>query len=226
MNRNALYLLSFTICLAALGCGSSETRPNVRSNVPNGTGGNEAQTAANVMNNTSAAEAAKASPFNKTVEMHGIKFTVESPNSAVDNFVKVTPAGLTITNEPFTAKIAGEVVAAEVGDLNVDSSPEVFVFYKETAGMKRARVLAYSANAKKSLSEVNMPEPDPASKEYAGYRGEDEMTVIENVLSHRFPVYDGSGPDAKKTGKTRIVQFKIKPGEAAWQFYVHRSDEY
>lgn len=231
------YRVLIGICSLALlstvsGCGSSQS-PAANSSVKPATNTDSANmpsskssTAANSNAATTAPAAPKADPFKKTVELHGIKFTVESPNSAADNAVTITPQGLAVSNEPVVVKINGDVSDAEVGDLNVDQSPEIYVFYRERDGLKRARVIGYSANNKKSLSEVSMREPNTASPEYAGYNGEDDMAVVENVLSHRFPVFDGTGPDAKKTGKTRIIQYKVKPGEATWQFYVFRTNEY
>lgn len=179
------------------------------------------------MNETGATTDPKESKaFAATVELHGVKFVVESPNSAAGNKFTVTPSGLKESNEPFTQSVDGDVYGAEVGDLNIDQSPEIYVFVRERSGLKRSTVYGFAANAKKSMSQFALADPDVKSKEYAGYNGEDEFAVVENVLSRRFPIFEGTGADAKKTGKTRIVQYKIKPGEASWQFYVFRSDQY
>jgi hypothetical protein len=164
--------------------------------------------------------------FEKALEFNDIKFLIYSANSAAGNSVTITPSGLSQRNEAFTVKVKGEVYGAEVGDLNVDQSPEVYVYYREPGPEKRSGLVAFASNKKASISEINLPAPDPESKEYSGYNGEDEFTVIENVLSRRFPVFNGSGPNAKKTGKTRTIQYKIKPGEAVGQLFVLRSDEY
>lgn len=166
------------------------------------------------------------SPFSKTVEMHGIKFDVASPNSESDNKVTVIPSGLEISNEGFTKTVDGEVYGAEVGDLNIDRSPEVYVYVRQRGGNKRASLVAYSANNRKSLSEVYLPELDPQSKESAGFNGEDEFAVVESALVRRFPLFEGTGADAKKTGKTRQLQYKLKRGEATWVLYVDKVVEY
>ncbi len=220
-------LFAIAVSMVGTSCEAQQgTSNNLVSKPVANANANNAPIAANKNSSVTVAETAKTEPFKKTVELHGIKFVVESPNAKADNSVTITPTGLSVSNEPIVVKVNGDVSDADVGDLNVDQSPEIYVFYRERDGLKRARVVGYSANNKKSLSEISFREPSIEMPEYAGYKGEDEMIVIENVLSHRFPIFDGIGPDAKKTGKTRIVQYKIKPGEATWQFYVFRKDEY
>ncbi len=212
--KSSLILTVLLAFAAACGNAGSNSATNSTSSKPN----------ANPTTNTNSITTAK--PFSATVELHGIKFVVESPNSATGNKFTVTPSGLKESNEPFTQAVDGEVYGAEVGDLNIDQSPEVYVFVRERSGLKRSSVYGFAANNKKSMSSFVLAEPDLKSKEYTGYNGEDEFAVVENVLSRRFPLFEGTGADAKKTGKTRIVQYKIKPGEATWQFYVLRSDEF
>lgn len=117
--------------------------------------------------------------------MRGIKFKVESPNSETNNKVTVTPSGLSGSNEPVTSAVDGDVYEAEIADLNIDQSPEVYIYVRERGGKKRASLIGYSANSKKSLSEISVPAIDPTSKDAAGLNGEDEFAVVENTLVRR-----------------------------------------
>lgn len=207
---------------------NTANRANTTINAPANalpSGNNSSPNAGNAANSAGSANAA-AKPFSKTVELHGIKFTVESPNTATGNKVTVTPSGLEATNEAATRDIDGEVYDAEIGDLNVDQSPEVYVYARKSDGDKHASLVAYSANNKKSMSEVSMPAMDPKAKDFAGFNGENEFAVVENSLVQRFPVFDGTGADAKKTGKMRQIQYKLRPGEATWQLYPVKVTEY
>lgn len=168
----------------------------------------------------------EAVPFRSRLELHEIKFLVESPNTLVGNMITVIPSGLKISNDPFTSPFNGEVIDAQVGDLNGDRSPEVYVFVRERDGIGRVNVIAYATNARKSMSEFSLPEPDVQAKEYAGYNGGDQFEVVENTLSRRFPLYEAVDGQLRKTGKTRVIQYKIKHGDATWQFYVHRFDDF
>jgi hypothetical protein len=51
--------------------------------------------------------------------------------------VTITPSGLAIDNSPMTKGVDGHVVLAEVADLNVDGSPEIYV-YAQSAGSGRS----------------------------------------------------------------------------------------
>lgn len=174
--------------------------------------------------NTNLSVAAK--PFSKTLELHGIKFVVESPNSATGNTLEITPSGLEVSNEVQSKSVIGEVYDAEVGDLNVDQSPEIYIFLRDLDGKKKTSLIAYSANKKKSLSEINLPADDPNSKVLVGFNGGDEFAVVENSLVRRFSVYDGASGEAKKTGKTRQIQYKLRAGEASWQLVVDKVTEF
>lgn len=218
----------------SLACANAANTANSANTVVNAVinasppGNSNTANAVNAANGTNSANAANAAakPFSKTLELQGVKFTVESPNAATGNKVTVTPAGLEITNEAMTRSIDGEVYDAEIEDLNADGSPEVYVYARGNDPEKRASLVAYGTNNKKSMSEISMPAVDPQSKNYAGFNGEDDFAVVENSLVHRFPVFDGTGANAKKTGKTRQIQYKLRPDEATWQLYPDRVTEF
>jgi hypothetical protein len=56
------------------------------------------------------------------------------------------------------------------------------------------------------MSEFSLPEPDVQTKEYVGYKGGDQFEVVENTLSRRFPLYEATGGQSRKSGKTRVIQ--------------------
>jgi len=157
-------------------------------------------------------EAGAQTPFDQTLELLGITFRVSSPNAATGNTVEVTPTGLAIDNRAMSRDIDGVVTGVDVADLNVDGSPEIYVYVRGAGPAKRASLVAYSANNNKSLSEIYLP-PLEGGANAEGYQGHDEMAVVETVLARRFPIY-GGGETATPTGRTRQLQYKLKPGEA------------
>jgi len=165
-------------------------------------------------------------PFSKTVEMHGISFTVESANNSSINKLKITPKGLEGSNEAIETEIDGGVVGAEVADLDVDGSPEVYVYVISAGSGSYGSVVGYAANKKKSLSQINFPELKEGSDELKGYMGHDEFAIVESTLVRRFPIYKEGDSNAKPTGGTRQIQYKLKPGEAAWQLVADKVTEY
>lgn len=170
-----------------------------------------------------AAGRAEGAAFDRTLELQGVSFRVVSPNLATGNRVEITTAGLTVDNSPWREEIDGVVTGAEVADLDVDQSPEIYVYVTGRGAEARGSLVAYSANKGKSLSAIHLPglAEHPGATE--GYRGHDEMAIVENVLARRFPIH---GPDGKPTGRMRQLQYKLAPGEAGWVLRVDRVVEF
>lgn len=223
--RNSKSVSTLLISLVTALIGACSTNP-ANTSIQNAASNNSVVSNRSNSNSNSSISAPASKGFSKTLELHGIKFVVESENLVSGNTVKVTPAGLEISNEPQVKPVVGEVYGAEIGDLDIDQSPEVYIYTRETGGNKKAGLIAYSANKKKSLSEINFPADDPKSKDLIGFNGGDEFAVVENSLVRRFSVYDGTSAEAKKTGKTRQIQYKLKPGEAMWQLVVDKVTEF
>jgi hypothetical protein len=173
-----------------------------------------------------AAEAgpARQAPFDQTLKLQGISFRVTSPNGGAGNTLEIVPAGLAVDNSPLSRAIDGVVTGAEVADLDADGSPEIYVYVRGPGPDVRASLVAYSANNKKSLSEIYLP-PLDGTANAKGYQGHDEMAVVETVLARRFAIY-GAGDPPTPTGRTRQLQYKLKPGEAGWVLNLDRVVEY
>jgi hypothetical protein len=166
---------------------------------------------------------ASAAPFDKKEELQGISFHVTSPNKAAGNTVRIVPAGLQADNSPIEMDITGFVTGAEVADINADRSPEIYIYVLEPGVEKRMSLLAFSANKKKSLSAIYLPALSETKGAEKGYCGSDDMAPVEGTFIRRFPL---CGKDKQPTGKTRQIQYKLKPGEAGWQLKLDKKMEY
>lgn len=171
-------------------------------------------------------EATAGGSFDETLSLQGIAFHVTSPNIASGNTVRITPTGLAIDNSPIEQEIDGVVTGAQVADINVDRSPEIYVYVTAPGPEKRRSLVAYSANKKKSLSAIYLPELTEHPNAAKGYQGHDDLAVVEGVFMRRFPIYGKGGDPAAPTGKTRQLQYKLKPGEAGWVLKLDRMMEY
>jgi hypothetical protein len=167
-----------------------------------------------------------AKPFDQSFELHGIRFQVTSPNLASGNTVRIVPAGLTIDNSPFQMDVVGVVTGADIADLNVDRSPEIYVTVRGPGPQPRMSLVALAANNRKSLSWVSLPELETHPGAATGYRGGDEMAVVESTFVRRFPLYGKGGDPAAPTGKTRQLQYKLGHGEAGWVLRLDKTIEY
>jgi hypothetical protein len=164
--------------------------------------------------------------FDRKLSLQGITFHVTSPNVESGNTVTITPGGLKGDNSPIKHQIEGRVIGAEVADLNADQSPEIYVYGRAPGPQARGVLVAYSANRKKSLSDIYLPPLTDHKGASAGYHGHDEMAVLEGVLGRRFPIYGEGGESASPTGKTRQLQYKLTAGEAGWVLKLDKMLEY
>jgi Periplasmic lysozyme inhibitor of I-type lysozyme len=164
--------------------------------------------------------------FDRTLELQGIRFHVTSAEEGSINTLRIVPSGLEIDNSPIERSINGTVTGAEVADLNVDGSPEIYVYVTSAGSGSYGSLVAYSANRRKSLSEIHLPslrENKAASK---GYMGHDEFAVVESTLVRRFPVYRDDDSNANPTGGMRQLQYKLTPGEVGWLLRLDKVVQY
>ena len=56
--------------------------------------------------------------------------------------------------------------------------------------------------------------------------GHDRFAIVESTFVQRFPIYRDGDVNAKPTGGTRQLQYKLVPGEAGWILKLDRTVEY
>jgi hypothetical protein len=130
-----------------------------------------------------------------------------------DNTLRIVPSGLKIDNSPIEREIDGTVTGVDIGDINVDGSPEIYIHISSKGNTS---LIAYSANKNKSLSEIYLPPFTDDPKLAKGYRGHGEIAMVEGIIALRFPIYKDNDTDDKPTGGTRQLQYKLTQGEASW----------
>lgn len=165
-------------------------------------------------------------PFDKTLTLQGVSFRVKSANNASVNALEIIPSGLEIDNRPITRQIDGVVTGAEVADLNVDGSPEIYVYVTSAGSGSYGSLVAYAANHRKSLSEIYLPPVAETKAAAKGYMGHDVFAVVETTFVQRFPIYRAGDSNAEPTGGIRQLQYKLVPGEAGWILKLNRTVEY
>ncbi|MEP4077950.1 PliI family lysozyme inhibitor of I-type lysozyme [Haloferula sp.] len=164
--------------------------------------------------------------YEKAHSLQGITFTINCPNEGSLNKATLSTKGLEGENAPITLEIDGTITGSEVADLNADGSPEIYIFTASAGSGSYAGLVAYSTNSKKSLTAIYLPELGEDKKNSAGYMGHDQFAIVESVLARRFPLYEKKDSNAKPTGKTRQLQYKLKAGEAGWVLKLEKSTDY
>lgn len=118
------------------------------------------------------------------------------------------------------------VVDMEIGDLNRDNQPELFVYLKADKPNRALKLIGYSSNNGKSMSMVYLPEPEQDAKAYAGYYGFDEMAMVENSFCRRFPVIEEKDDQIYMNGMIRQLDYELVDGEACRILKIKRISEY
>jgi len=163
--------------------------------------------------------------FDKVLKLQGITFHIQATNEGSLNKLKITPSGLEEVNRVIAQEIDGSVTGAEIEDLNRDGSPEIYIYVTSAGSGSYGSLVAYSANNKKSLSEIYLAPIEDDKKNSVGYMGHDEFTLIENTFARRFPVYLKDDPNCCPKGGTRQLEYKLVPGEATWQLKLLKSTD-
>lgn len=157
-----------------------------------------------------------AEPFSRTLELQGVSFAIEATNEGSINKLKITPTGLTQDNKAVDVEIEGTVSGAEIGDLDANGFPEVYVYVTSAGSGSYGSLVAYAVNNGKSMTPIFLPPITDDAKASKGYMGHDEFAVLENVLGRRFPVFKEGDTNSDPSGKTRQLQYELVTGEAGW----------
>lgn len=201
---------SFALCALLMSCSFSKNEKTSVPNVPAG----------------ESAEAVKQEAgFSAELTYPGSKISFRV--STQGDSLMIQPSGLSVSNETLYHDITGyTVVNAEIGDLNIDSYPEVFVYLTSDGSGSYGKLIGYSVNNGKSVSQVYLPEISENSEVNKGYMGHDEMAIVENTFCQRFPVYKEGDSNASPTGGTRQIQYKLVDGESGRMLKIDKVVEF
>ncbi len=159
-------------------------------------------------------------PYSQELKYESLNFVISAPQSANGNEVTITPSGLANSNDPIIWPVEGIVTKSEAADIDGDDSPELLVVTQSPD--KKGHAYVFSTFNKKSMGMVNLPDFTENPKNLLGYNGMDEFALVETKFIHLFPLYENGNP----TGKTRQLQYSLKPGEAMKQLVLGKTIEF
>ncbi len=152
--------------------------------------------------------------FNKTLKLQGISFHVQSSGEGSQQQLTITTSGAKPPIKPIHQSVNGQVIGAEVADLNSNGLPEIYVFVQGAGSGSYGELVAYSVIKGSELSPITLQELSGALAQ--GYQGHDQFAVVEECLARRFPIYKPGDSNAKASGGLRQICYKLKAGEASW----------
>ena len=164
--------------------------------------------------------------FDRELERQGITFHVTCANNGSVNALRIVATGFEIDNSVIDRTIDGVVTGAEVADIDADGSPEIYVFARSAGSGSYGLLVAYSANRRRSLSEIHLRPLMTDTAISKGFMGHDRFAVAENGLLRRFPVYRAADINAEPTGGFRELHYRLISGEAGGVLEVDRVIEF
>lgn len=164
--------------------------------------------------------------FQKTLTLQNISFDIETTGEGSMSQLSIQPKGLETDNQEITLEVDGQVVNAEIEDLNSDGFPEILIYTVSAGSGSYGNVIGYSVNNGKSVSQIYFPEISENEKASRGYMGHDEFAIVETTLVRRFPIYKPGDTNSNPTGGTRQLQYKLKDGESSRLFVLDNISEY
>ena len=150
--------------------------------------------------------------FKKTLQLQGVQFNISTEKKENGTRVNIKTKGLKEAEYNEYEDIGNyKVISAEVKDIDLDNSPELFIYTQSNDKQKYGNALVFSVNNKKSMSGVYFPdirEDDTINK---GYDGQDKFSFLKNKLCRTFPIYN----ENKLTEKHKKVCYRLENGEAS-----------
>jgi len=172
----------------------------------------------------SVAEAQNA--FERTLELQGFVFHVLSGNNSSINTLTITVSGLDAEISPIMQEVDGIVTGAEVGDLDANGEPEIYVYVNSVGSGSYGSLMAHAVNSRRSVTPIYLPPLTDNPEVVTGYMGHDEFAVGEGRLLQRFPIYHSGDTNSNPTGGTRQLQHQLVAGEAGWILRIDQIVEY
>lgn len=106
-----------------------------------------------------------------------------------------------------TGDLDGTIVDVYNSDMDLDGNPEILIQAKSKDTTNYPTIIAFEFNNGKANK---LEFPRLTSSQRKGYHGNDNFYVKEGKFMRDFPIYDGSGTDAKATGQKRVLEYGLR----------------
>jgi len=109
-----------------------------------------------------------------------------------------------------TGDLDGGIVDVFNTDMDVDGNPEIIIQAKTNDTVYNTAIYAFEFENGKA-DKLDFPKLTSSQKK--GYRGNDNFFIQDGNLMRQFDIYEGSGKEAKSTGRKRVFQYGLRNNE-------------
>ncbi len=106
-----------------------------------------------------------------------------------------------------TGDLDGSIVDVYNSDMDLDGNPEIIIQAKGKDTLNYTNMYAFEFSNGKA-QKLDFPRLN--QKQRQGYRGDDNFYIKDGALMREFPIYNGSGKDAKPSGQKRLLQYGLR----------------
>ncbi|WP_413668161.1 hypothetical protein ACEN9X_27420 [Mucilaginibacter sp. Mucisp86] len=111
-----------------------------------------------------------------------------------------------------TGDLDGAIIDVYNSDMDVDGNPEILIQAKSKDTTNYTSIYAFEFNGNNSKAN-KLDFPKLTSSQRKGYRGNDNFYIKEGKLMREFPIFNGSGKDAKPSGAKRQLEYGLRGNE-------------
>ncbi len=152
-------------------------------------------------------------PFQKTVRFNVYTFVVKAVDTDSTQMITVAAYRGSLLLTRFSQPISGRLTGAEVGDLDGNRLPELYLYSTDANAGLAGRVRGWQFLPER-LATIT---PAQWAASGAGYMGLDTLWTTRQSLCRQFPVYTINNSDARPTGINRRICYRLRPSGPNFQ---------
>jgi len=167
--------------------------------------------------------------FDTTMKIGRVGYRVYSNNKNDElNNLTVSPIGFEKEAREINTQVKGRVNRAEVDDLNNDGFPDLVMYITNAGAKVKTTIFAITSEKNQGYAPIFFPDIYDDQKLRIGYQGNDQFSLMEGMLTRRFPLYNMTDTaNIVPTGMFRQVQYRVMSGDRGeLKFKVTRSYDY
>ena len=195
---NRFYLFAFAMSALMAGCSRPETKTPAAPTAPKKPGP-MAPFRFHKLIEVSPGQSYDVLSWGRGAEEAGVFMILHSDSSAI----KYTTT---------TGDLDGAIIDVYNSDMDVDGNPEILIQAKSKDTTNYTSIYAFEFNDNSSKAN-KLDFPKLTSSQRKGYRGNDNFYIRDGKLMREFPIFSGTGKEAKPSGAKRQLEYGLRGNE-------------